>query len=457
MKRAALHNLGCKVNGYEMDVMAQKLRQAGYEIVPFDAPADVYVINTCTVTNIADRKSRQMLHRAKKQNPDATVVAVGCYVETDHAEVEQDPCIDLAIGNNRKGEIAEILGDYLIDRETGRQEGKTLNGESVDEDLNRHPAFESMHLEMPGHTRAYIKIQDGCNQFCSYCMIPYVRGRVRSRKAEDVLAEAERLSRAGYREIVITGIHISSYGLDFDAPDENRQTPDASEAQTNERLLDLIRRICALDGVRRVRLGSLEPGVMTEEFVQGIAALPEICPQFHLSLQSGCDATLARMKRKYNTAEFRDRVGLLRRWFHEPAITTDIITGFPGETDEEFAETVEFVKELHFAKTHVFKYSRRDGTKAAAMPEQLTDAVKHRRSLVLIDLDRKNRRAYAEQFRGRIVEVLFEERKEDADGFYMTGHTRESLEVHFRTEEDVGGDIRGMTVRDVLPDGTLLV
>lgn len=420
MKSVALHNLGCKVNSYELDVMQQYLQNEGYKIVNFNQKADIYIINTCTVTNIADRKSRQMLHRAKKQNPDAIVVAVGCYVQTNEAEIEKDDCIDLAIGNNRKNELVEIIEAYLDkrqsqtpDEQTAASSGKT-SGVAPDKtlghtsviDINAEKEYEEMQLvHTAEHTRAYIKIQDGCNQFCSYCMIPYVRGRVRSRKAEDVLAEAERLSRAGYREIVITGIHISSYGLDFDAPDENRQTPDASEAQTNERLLDLIRRICALDGVRRVRLGSLEPGVMTEEFVQGIAALPEICPQFHLSLQSGCDATLARMKRKYNTAEFRDRVGLLRRWFHEPAITTDIITGFPGETDEEFAETVEFVKELHFAKTHVFKYSRRDGTKAAAMPEQLTDAVKHRRSLVLIDLDRKNRRAYAEQFRGRIVEV----------------------------------------------------
>ena len=447
-RKAAFHNLGCKVNEYETEAMIQELERAGYETVPFAPGADVYVINTCTVTNIADRKSRQMLHRAKEMNPSAAVVAVGCYVEDARS-------VDIIVGNYDKSNLAAILDAWYTERA-----GKDPAEETVPytDNINYVRSYEELEIDRTaGRTRAYIKIQDGCNQFCSYCMIPYVRGRVRSRKAEDVLTEAERLSRAGYREIVITGIHISSYGLDFDAPDENRQTPDASEARTNERLLDLIRRICALDGVRRVRLGSLEPGVMTESFVRSIASLPEICPQFHLSLQSGCDATLARMKRKYNTAEFRDRVGLLRRWFHEPAITTDIITGFPGETDEEFAKTVEFVKELHFAKTHVFKYSRRDGTRAAAMPEQLTDAVKHRRSLVLIDLDRQNRRAYAEQFRGRTVEALFEERKEDGEGCYMTGHTREALEVRFRTEEDVGGEIREMIVRDVLPDGTLLV
>ena len=376
-------------------------------------------------------------------------------MEDARSRLQADPAVDIIVGNNDKSNLAAILDAWYTERA-----GKDPAEETVPytDNINYVRSYEELEIDRTaGRTRAYIKIQDGCNQFCSYCMIPYVRGRVRSRKAEDVLTEAERLSRAGYREIVITGIHISSYGLDFDAPDENRQTRDASEARTNERLLDLIRRICALDGVRRVRLGSLEPGVMTEPFVRSIASLPEICPQFHLSLQSGCDATLARMKRKYNTAEFRDRVGLLRRWFHEPAITTDIITGFPGETDEEFAKTVEFVKELHFAKTHVFKYSRRDGTRAAAMPEQLTDAVKHRRSLVLIDLDRQNRRAYAEQFRGRTVEALFEERKEDGEGCYMTGHTREALEVRFRTEEDAGGEIREMIVRDVLPDGTLLV
>lgn len=454
-RKAAFHNLGCKVNEYETEAMIQELERAGYETVPFAPGADVYVINTCTVTNIADRKSRQMLHRAKEMNPSAAVVAVGCYAEDARGRLRADPAVDIIVGNNDKSNLAAILDAWYAERSGERAAEETI---PYTDNINNVRTYEELEIDRTvGRTRAYIKIQDGCNQFCSYCMIPYVRGRVRSRRAEDVLAEAERLSRAGYQEIVLTGIHISSYGLDFDAPDENRQTPDASEAQTNERLLDLIRRICALDGVRRVRLGSLEPGVMTEEFVQGLAALPEICPQFHLSLQSGCDATLARMKRKYNAAEFRDRVTLLRRWFREPAITTDIITGFPGETDEEFAETVEFVKALHFAKTHVFKYSRRDGTRAAAMPEQLTDAVKHRRSLVLIDLDRQNRRAYAEQFRGKTVEVLFEERKEDADGSYMTGHTREALEARLRTEADASGEIREMTVWDVLPDGTLMV
>ncbi len=425
MKRAALHNLGCKVNGYEMDVMAQKLRQAGYEIVPFDAPADVYVINTCTVTNIADRKSRQMLHRAKKQNPDATVVAVGCYVETDHAEVEQDPCIDLAIGNNRKGEIAEILGDYLIDRETGRQEGKTLNGESVDEDLNRHPAFESMHLEMPGHTRAYIKIQDGCNQFCSYCIIPYARGRIRSRKTEEITEEVKDLACSGVKEVVLTGIHVCSFGRD------RGENPE-------EALLELMRRIQLIAGIERIRLGSLEPRIMTEDFVRGIASLSKVCPHFHLSLQSGCDATLKRMNRHYTAEEYLEGVQRLRAYFDRPAITTDVIVGFPGETEEEFAACRAFLETVGFYEIHVFKYSVRRGTVAEKLPDQVSDVEKTKRSQELLALTKAQAETYRTSFLGEQEELLLEEKVQVEGKAYYTGHTKRYVEGLVPAEEIPG-------------------
>ena len=442
MKRAALHNLGCKVNGYEMDVMAQKLRQAGYEIVPFDAPADVYVINTCTVTNIADRKSRQMLHRAKKQNPDATVVAVGCYVETDPAEVEQDPCIDLAIGNNRKGEIAEILGDYLIDRETGRQEGKTLNGESVDEDLNRHPAFESMHLEMPGHTRAYIKIQDGCNQFCSYCIIPYARGRIRSRQPEDILQEVRDLVAGGIREIVLTGIHVSSYGLDFGADGPVRFDP----LRSGEALLSLLRRLSAIGGLERIRMSSLEPRIMTERFIRELSALDKVCPHFHLSLQSGCDATLRRMNRHYTTMEYARSVDLLRRYYDRPAITTDVIVGFPGETEEEFEQTCAFLERIRFYEIHVFRYSRRSGTVADKMPDQVPEPVKARRSERLLALTAAQAAAYRAQFAGEPETILLEETCEQDGVTYWTGSTARYVTAALE-EDGRGAHHPGMILR----------
>lgn len=411
MKRAALHNLGCKVNGYEMDVMAEKLRQAGYEIVPFDAPAEVYVINTCTVTNIADRKSRQMLHRAKKQNPDATVVAVGCYVETDPGEVEKDPCIDLAIGNNRKGEIAQILADYLRDQEEGRQEDKTLNGETVDAELSQHPAFESMHLETPGHTRAYIKIQDGCNQFCSYCIIPYARGRIRSRGTEEITEEVKGLAASGVKEVVLTGIHVCSFGRD------RGENPE-------EALLELLRRIQLISGIERIRLGSLEPRIMTEPFVRGIASLSKVCPHFHLSLQSGCDATLRRMNRHYTAQEYLEGVQRLRAHFDRPAITTDVIVGFPGETREEFAACRAFLEEVRFYEIHVFKYSVRRGTVAEKLPDQVSDEIKTRRSQELLALTRAQAAAYRTSFLGEEEELLLEEKVQAAGRTYCTGHTK---------------------------------
>lgn len=408
--RVAVHNLGCKVNSYELDVMTQKLTQAGCVMVPFDQKADVYVINTCTVTNIADRKSRQMLHRAKKENPDAVVVAVGCYVETDEGRIEKDSAIDLAIGNNRKGEIAELLADYL----TQKGSGKTLSGETLT-DLTDHPAFESMHLTTPGHTRAFLKIQDGCNQFCSYCIIPYARGRIRSRDMDEILTEVQGLAQSGVREVVLTGIHISSYGRDLG------QDPEQA-------LLELIRRIALISGIERIRLGSLEPRIMTPDFVRGIAGVEKLCPHFHLSLQSGCDETLKRMNRHYTAEEYYEGVCRLREHFENPAITTDVIVGFPGETDEEFEESRAFVEKVNFYEVHVFKYSRRHGTVADRMPDQMTEAQKAERSDVLLALTHRQARAYRESFLRKTEELLLEEEKEVDGVTFLAGHTKRYVE-----------------------------
>ena len=383
--KAAFHNLGCKVNAYEVEAMQQMLREAGYEIVPFEETADVYVINTCTVTNIADRKSRQMLHRAKKQNPGAVVVAVGCYAQIRGEELEKDPAIDLVIGSSRKSELAAAIEAF---RQTG--EKMTACG-----DLTRDRNYEELEIsKTEEHTRAFIKVQDGCDRFCSYCIIPYARGRVRSRGQEEVCREAERLTAAGVREIVLTGIHLCSYGKDL-----------AEDAE----LLDLIRAVHEVKGVQRLRLGSLEPSYITEETAKALSELPALCPHFHLSLQSGCDRTLERMNRRYTTAEFAEKAALLRKYFDDPALTTDIITGFPGETEAEFAETVAFVTRMQFFETHVFPYSRREGTRAAQMPGQLTEKVKKERSRVLLDLNARQQEAFLGRSVGKPVEVLFEE------------------------------------------------
>ena len=434
MKTIAFHNLGCKVNAYETDVMMQNLQKKGWQVVPFDQPADVYVVNTCTVTNIADRKSRQMLHRAKKTNPDAVVIAVGCYVETDPEGVEKDPAIDLAIGTNRKGQIAEIVeaylrkrqnkddtaaketstpaDDFLTEKERGSTAGrihsgdrgpdKTLGGLTMD-DIRHHPAYESMMLRMPGRTRADVKIQDGCNQFCSYCIIPYARGRVRSRRPEEVLEEVKGLAAQGVREVVITGIHIGSYGLDWEDISYNQA------GGGNAALLSLLRAIAGVEGIERIRLGSLEPRVMSEEFVAGIAEEPKICPHFHLSLQSGCDSVLARMNRHYTAAEFLAAVDRLRRYYDRPALTTDVIVGFPGETDAEFEESRRFLESVNFYEIHVFPYSRRHGTVADQMPGQITEAVKARRSRVLQEMTVRQAAAYRKGFLGEEEEILPEE------------------------------------------------
>lgn len=414
MKKAALHNLGCKVNAYETEAMQEMLEQAGYEIVPFKEGADVYVINTCTVTNIADRKSRQMLHRARKLNPEAVVVAAGCYVQTQ-GEREIDPCIDIVIGNNHKKDLVRILREYEENREKDRA------GEIGD--INMTKEYESLHLTRTGeHTRAYIKVQDGCNQFCTYCIIPYARGRVRSREMQDVEQEVRTLAGNGYQEVVLTGIHLSSYGIDFDG---------------QRHLIELIRAVHEIEGIRRIRLGSLEPGIVTEEFAEALASLPKICPHFHLSLQSGCDAVLKRMNRKYTSGEYYEKCRILRKYFDAPALTTDVIVGFPGETEAEFQESYDFVDKVDFYETHIFKYSKREGTKAASMPDQVDEQIKAQRSARLIELGEKKRKAYEKKFIGRTVEVLVEEDAVIGGKNVQTGHTKEYIKIALDSEENL--------------------
>lgn len=424
MKKVALHNLGCKVNAYETEAMQEMLEHAGYEVVPFQEGADIYVINTCTVTNIADRKSRQMLHRARKMNPDAVVVAAGCYVQAQAEKQVIDPCIDIVLGNNKKQDLLTALQAY--------EEAHGDLREVID--INHTKEYENLHLTKQGeHTRAYIKVQDGCNQFCSYCIIPYARGRVRSRAKEDVVAEVTDLAKNGYQEVVLTGIHLSSYGIDFENEDN---------------LLSLIRAVHKIEGIKRIRLGSLEPRIITEEFVQAIAALPKMCPHFHLSLQSGCNETLKRMNRRYTSEEFYEKCEILRKYFEKPALTTDVIVGFPQETEEEFETTYEFLKKICFYETHIFKYSKREGTKAAVMQGQIPEQIKAKRSARLIELGEKNRRAYEESFLGKTVEVLVEE-KSDVNGKEMwTGHTKEYMKIALESEKNLQNCILNVQIKD---------
>ncbi len=435
MKKVAYHNLGCKVNSYELDVMKQLLEEKGYETVDFDQKADLYVVNTCTVTNIADRKSRQMLHRAKKLNPDAAVIAVGCYVETGRDTVLADPAIDLAIGNNKKGQIAELLDRYLRSREENPAPGagadKLLGGDTV-EDLSVSPQYENMQLENPGHTRAYIKIQDGCNQFCSYCIIPFARGRIRSRRPEEILREIRSLSGRGIREVVLTGIHVSSYGLEWDVEGPVRFDPE----KAGRALYDLLARIQEVPGIERIRLSSLEPRIMTEEFVKKIASLSKLCPHFHLSLQSGCDATLKRMNRHYSTREYLENVKRIRRYMDRPAVTTDVIVGFPGETEEEFAATRAFLEEVDFYEIHVFKYSVRKGTIAAKMKGQIPESVKGERSDILLALTQEQAGFFREGFYGREEEILLEEKILSGGRAYWSGHTMRYVRCLIPAEGD---------------------
>ena len=411
--KVALHNLGCKVNAYETEAMLEMLENHGYEIVPFKEGADIYVINTCTVTNMADRKSRQMLHRAKKMNPEAIVVAAGCYVQAKESSGEVDECIDIVIGNNKKKDLIEILDEYHKERNQVKKEVI---------DINHTNEYEQMHLSKTAeHTRAYIKVQDGCNQFCTYCIIPFARGRVRSRGKEDVIREVQDLAKNGYQEVVLTGIHLSSYGVDLDG----------------ENLLSLILAVHEVEGIKRIRLGSLEPRIITEEFVQTIAGLEKMCPHFHLSLQSGCDETLRRMNRRYTTEEYYEKCKLLRKYFEHPALTTDVIVGFPGETEEEFAKSKEFIDKVNFYETHVFKYSKRAGTKAAVMENQISEQVKTVRSNELLELDQVKRRQYEEQLVGKTVEVLVEECVEMNGKQMQVGHTKEYVKISIESEIDM--------------------
>ena len=405
-KKVALHNLGCKVNAYEVEAMQQLLEEAGYEIVPFQERADVYLINTCTVTNIADRKSRQMLHKAKKMNPDAIVVATGCYAQTDTEKLKEDASVDLILGNNQKNRIVEALEEYEKEHEK-----KTRVIE-----INRTKEYEKLCIDHTAeHVRAYIKVQDGCNQFCTYCIIPFARGRVRSRSVEDVLGEVRALAEKGYKEVVLTGIHLSSYGVDF--KDEN----------TN--LLSLIQAVHQISGIRRIRLGSLEPRIITEEFMEGISSLPKVCPHFHLSLQSGCNRTLKDMNRRYTAEEYAEKCDLIRKYYPAPALTTDVIVGFPKESEEDFQESYEFVKNIHFYETHIFKYSRRQGTKAAAMEGQITEAVKGVRSDKMLELHNRRAREYEESMKDKYLEALLEEEVEIGGKAYYLAHSREYIKV----------------------------
>lgn len=426
MKTVAYHNLGCKVNAYEMDAMLESLRQHGYQIVPFEEKADIYIVNTCTVTNIADRKSRQMLHRAKKTNPEGIVVAVGCYVQSDTQAVKTDSAVDLFIGNNKKKDLVQILENYR----NGIMQENVI-------DIDHTSEYEEMQItSTTEHTRAYIKIQDGCNQFCTYCMIPYARGRVRCRAKESVLEEIKGLAAAGYKEFVLTGIHISSYGA--------------------KELLFLMQEIDRIAGVERIRLGSLEPCIITEDFAEGLSAIAHLCPHFHLSLQSGCDSVLKRMNRHYTAKEYLAGVQLLRQYFDNPAITTDVIVGFPGETEQEFDITRKFVETIGFYEMHIFKYSKRRGTKAAVMPDQVSEDIKTHRSSVLQAIEQRDSKAFRASYIGKNEQVLLEEKKMLTGKEYWIGHTREYVKVACAAGDKmlenqlITGKIKGFLQEDIL-------
>jgi len=405
-RTVAIHSLGCKVNSYEAESMEQLLKQAGYTIVPFDEniTADIYIINTCSVTNIADRKSRQMLHKSKKINPDAIVVAAGCYVNADTKKAAEDNAVDIVLGNNCKINIVEALENYYKDK----------NNSEMVVDFKEKQEYEELKLdEVSTHTRAYIKIQDGCNQFCSYCIIPYTRGRIRSRDIDEIEEEVTKLVSKGFKEVVLTGIHLTSYGVD-----NNKGS-----------LLEVIMRLDKIDGLQRIRLGSLEPRVITEEFAKTLSSSKKICPHFHLSLQSGCDTVLKRMNRKYTTQEYYDKCCILRKYFNNPAITTDVIVGFPQETEEEFEATKVFLEKVHFYEMHIFKYSRRKGTVADRMEGQVDEKVKTQRSAILLELENKMSKEYRQQHIGKTEEVLIEEIVSENGKDYFMGFTPDYIRV----------------------------
>lgn len=423
-RRAAFHTLGCKVNAYETEAMEELLQTAGYDIVPFTEQADVYVVNTCSVTNMAERKSRQMLHRAKKLNPEAVVVATGCYVQVSEEEARADAAVDLVLGNNQKRQIVTALDAYF--------EGRTFDDVLADVEKEQYEELEvSTVLE---HTRAFVKVQDGCNQFCSYCIIPYARGRVRSRRMQNVIAEIKRLAEAGIQEVVLTGIHLSSYGREIDG---------------ESHLIELIEAIHPIDGISRIRLGSLEPRIITEEFVGRLKKLHKVCPHFHLSLQSGCEETLKRMNRHYTPEEYYEKCKLLRAAFENPAITTDVIVGFPGETDEEFDKTRQFFEKVHFYEMHIFRYSRRKGTRADKMENQIPEETKAQRSSILSSLESQMTKEFRTKWTGACVKVLLEERQEINGVSYMVGHTPEYIKCAVET------DAPDNTIIDAIIEGEL--
>lgn len=443
VKKVAFLTLGCKVNSYETEAMEQLFKDASYTVVEFNDKADIYVINTCTVTNIADRKSRQMLHKAKKNNENAVVVAVGCYAQAAKEALEQDEAINLVVGNNQKKQIVSLVEAYL--------DNSTYNEAVID--IAHDTEYEELAIgSLSEKTRAYMKIQDGCNQFCSYCIIPYTRGRIRSRKKEDILAEVHRLVEKGYKEVVLTGIHLSSFGMDSNTADEYDQA--INQAQ-NTPLLQVITEISEVEGLERIRLGSLEPRIITDEFVKTLSKNKKFCPHFHLSLQSGCDTTLKRMNRKYDATMYYEKCELLREYFDKPAITTDVIVGFPGETEEEFEVTREFLKKIKFAQTHIFKYSKRQGTKAAAMEDQVDESIKHKRSEVLITLDKENNHSYYQSFIGEEDTVLFEEVVTIKDKSYVVGHTNRYVKVAVEGDDTLINKIVSVKILDFVTDDVL--
>ena len=438
MRKVALHNLGCKVNSYETEAMREALEENGYEIVDFGDKADVYIINTCTVTNMADRKSRQMLHKAKKLNKDAIVVAVGCYVQAAGKELQKDEAIDIIIGNNNKSDIVSILDAYY----------ETEDNNMYIEDLSRPVEYDEMKMTTIGeHTRAFVKIQDGCNQFCTYCIIPYARGRIRSRSLEDLRQEIPKLAECGYKEIVLTGIHLSSYGKDL-------SKTESDECKIG--LIDAIKEVAKVDGIKRIRLGSLEPGIITEEFLEELKSVDKFCPHFHLSLQSGCDDTLKRMNRHYSAAEYYERCQLIRKYYSMAAITTDVIVGFPGETEEEFNITEKFLGQVAFSEMHIFKYSKRKGTKAAVMENQVREEIKTLRSDKLITLGEELRGEYLDSFMDMDAEVLIEETMTIDGKTYMTGHTREYVRVVMDISEEYVGKIISVQLKGRIKNEILL-
>lgn len=433
MKKAAFHTLGCKVNTYETEVMKTQLKEHGYEIVSFHEEADVYIINTCTVTNIADQKSRQMLHKARKRNPDAIIAAVGCYAQASREELEKDQTADLIIGNNQKGRLWELLEAY--DRDRTRQEAVC--------DLKQEKEYEPMFLtSTEDRTRAFLKIQDGCNQFCSYCLIPYARGRIRSRSMEDALAEIRTLAEQGFQEVVLTGIHLSSYGKDWSEDKEPK-------------LLELILEAARIRGISRIRLGSLEPGIITEKFVRALSECDKFCPHFHLSMQSGSDTVLKRMNRHYTTGEYYEKCQLIRQYFEHPAITTDVIAGFPQETEEEFQETCAFIQQVGFAEMHVFKYSRRKGTKADAMSGQVPDQIKTERSHVLMEIASRMQQEYVSWYVGRPIQVLTEDEIRYEGESWRSGHIMEYVRCLLKSEES--NVLCTVTPTEVTKDHMLIV